>query len=173
MMLLLSPLSGYVSDRFGFRHQTTLGLAIVAIGLFSLATLQADTPMALIMARLAIVGVGTAIFMSPNSSMVMGSVPPSQLGTASASVATSRNIGNAVGLAISSAVLVSVASSSAGLSGVRADELPREALLDGIHASFLVAGCISLVAVFAGVFRPARTRHAEVQPGPTRAATSE
>jgi EmrB/QacA subfamily drug resistance transporter len=173
MMLLLSPLSGYLSDRFGFRHQTTLGLVVVSLGLFSLATIEADTPMALIMARLAIVGIGTSVFMSPNSSMVMGSVPPSQLGTASASVATSRNIGNAVGLAISSAVLVGVASSVAGLNGVRADELPPGALLDGIRAAFAVAGGISLIAVVAGLFRPARTRAPEPQPTATRAAPSD
>jgi EmrB/QacA subfamily drug resistance transporter len=158
MMLLFSPVSGYVSDKYGLRHQTTLGLAVVVVGLFSLATLEADTPMALIMARLAVVGVGTAIFASPNSSTVMGSVPADQLGTASASVATGRNIGNALGLGIASAVLVGVASSSAGLEGsVRADQLPPDALLDGIRVAFVVAGGVSLVAVVASMFRPGRT----------------
>jgi MFS family permease len=164
MMLLFSPVSGYVSDKYGLRHQTTLGLAVVVVGLFLLATLEADTPMALIMARLAVVGLGTAIFASPNSSTVMGSVPADQLGTASASVATGRNIGNALGLGIASAVLVGVASSSAGLQGtVRADQLPPEALLDGIKVAFLVAGGVSLVAVVASAFRPGRMATAEAE----------
>lgn len=159
MMLILSPVSGLVSDRRGFRHQTTAGLVLVSLGLFSLATLGADSPMWQIMARLAVIGIGTSIFMSPNSSAVMGSVPPSKLGTASASVATSRNIGNAVGLAISSAVLVAVASGAAGVSGVRADQLPPDALLDGVRAGFLVAGCLSAVAVVASLaLRPKAAR---------------
>ena len=166
MMLLLSPLSGYVADRYAFRHQTTLGLVIVVLGLVSLASLGENTPMAWIMARLAVVGIGTSIFMSPNSSMVMGSVPPTQLGTASASVATSRNIGNAVGLAISSAVVVGVAASVSGLDGVRTDQLPPAALLDGIRAAFLVAAGVSSIAVVASLFRTG-----SAVPAPTEAAT--
>ncbi|GAB4325586.1 MAG: MFS transporter [Dehalococcoidia bacterium] len=147
MMLLLSSLSGYVSDRFGFRHQTTLGLAIVALGLLSLSTLRIDEPAGLIMARLAVIGVGSAIFMSPNSSGVLGSVPRTKLGVASASVATARNIGNAAGLALTSAVLVGVASASAGVSGIDARDLPPAALLDGVRAAFLAAAVASSFAV--------------------------
>ncbi|MGD9932858.1 MAG: MFS transporter [Dehalococcoidia bacterium] len=175
MMLILSPVSGMVSDRKGFRHQTTVGLVLVSLGLFSLATLGANTPVWLIMARLAIIGVGTSVFMSPNSSAVMGAVPLSKLGTASASVATSRNIGNAVGLAISSAVLVGVASATAGVSGVRADQLPSGALLDGVQVGFVVAGCLSAIAVVASLaLRPkAEGRPAASTVPPVAAVTRE
>lgn len=175
MMLLLSPVSGLVSDRYGFRYQVTLGVALVTLGLFALSTIGPSTPTALIMARLAIVGIGTSIFMSPNSATIMGSVPRTMLGTASASVATSRNVGNAVGLATASAILVGVASASAGLSGVRTDALPPDALLDGIRVAFLVAGCMSALAIGASSFRgkqPARESPAQgqVSASPVRAA---
>ena len=156
MMLLLSPVSGLISDRYGFRYQVTLGVALVTIGLFALATIGPETPTALIMARLAIVGIGTSIFMSPNSATIMGSVPRTMLGTASASVATSRNVGNAVGLALASTILVGVASASSGLSGVRTDALPPAALLDGIRVAFVVAGCMSALAIAASSFRGKR-----------------
>ena len=48
MMLILSPISGRISDRYGFVHQTTLGIAIVSVGLLSLATIQAETPIILV-----------------------------------------------------------------------------------------------------------------------------
>lgn len=118
--------------------------------------------MLLIMARLALIGVGTSIFMSPNSSIVMGSVPLARLGTASASVATSRNIGNAVGLAISSAVLVGVATSVSGLSGVRADQLPADALLRGVRVGFVVAGALSGVSALASLLLQPRRAAATV-----------
>jgi EmrB/QacA subfamily drug resistance transporter len=156
MMLLLSPPSGYLADRFAFRYQPVLGVAMVSLGLLSLSTIQLDTSTPLIVARLALVGIGTAIFMSPNSSAIMGSVPRSMLGTASASVATSRNIGNATGLAMASAILVGVASASAGLGGVRAKDLPADALLDGIHAAFLAAACVSTLAIVASLLRGRR-----------------
>jgi EmrB/QacA subfamily drug resistance transporter len=153
MMLLLSPISGRVSDRYGFRHQTTLGIAIVSIGLLSMATIQADTPIALVMLRLAIVGIGTSIFMSPNSSAIMGSVPRERLGTASASVATARNIGNAAGLAMASSILVAVASSSAGFTASKVADLPPQAILDGVKAAFVAAAAASSLAIIASALR--------------------
>ncbi len=175
MMLVLSPISGLVSDRHGFRYQVTLGVALVTIGLFALATIGPDTPTVLIMARLAIVGIGTSIFMSPNSATIMGSVPRTMLGTASASVATSRNVGNAVGLALASTILVGVASASSGLSGVRTDALPPDALLDGIRVAFVVAGCMSALAIAASSFRGKRpayevTAQSQAAATPMRAA---
>jgi EmrB/QacA subfamily drug resistance transporter len=156
MMLLLSSVSGRISDRYGFRHQTTFGIALVSLGLFTLATMQADTPVPLIMARLALVGIGSAIFMSPNSASIISSVPRDRLGTASASVATSRNIGQAVGLAMASTVLVAVATASAGFSAEQVADLPSGAILDGIQIAFLVAACASCLAIVASSFRAGR-----------------
>jgi hypothetical protein len=93
------------------------------------------------------------MFNSPNISAIMGSVPRSMLGTASASVSTSRNIGNAVGLAITSAILVTVASNVAGVSNVAADELPPDALLQGIRVAFVVGAVLSGFGVVASAFR--------------------
>lgn len=154
MMLILSPFSGSFADRHQLKHQTTVGSALVTIGLLSLATIHEDSWVPLIMARLALIGIGTSIFASPNSSQIMGSVPRAMLGTASASVATSRNIGNATGLAIASAVLVAVASHVSGVSGVRADRMPPSALLDGVRVSFLVAASVSSLSVVAQLLFP-------------------
>jgi EmrB/QacA subfamily drug resistance transporter len=153
LMLLLSSFSGYASDRWNFRFQTTVGSTLVMVGLLSLATLEADTPVAMVVARLAIIGVGTSIFMAPNTSSIMGSVPRSMLGTASAATATGRNVGNAAGLAMSGAILVGVASSASGISGAGAADLPPEALLDGIRVAFLVSGLVTGLAVIATLFR--------------------
>jgi len=156
MMLVLSPISGIVSDRFGLRHQATAGIVMVSLGLFLLSTIGPTTPDAMIMARLLVVGIGTATFMSPNSSGIMGSVPRAMLGTASASVATARNIGNATGLAVSSTVVVVVAHHVSGIDAPNLKAMPPGALLDGIRAAFLVAAGISSMAIAASLFRPRR-----------------
>lgn len=150
MMLVLAPLSGWVADRRGWAHQATLGIGLVSLGLLSLGTLQVDTAVPLVLARLALIGLGAAVFGPPNTSAIMGSVPRKMLGTASASVATSRNVGNAFGLAVGSAVLVVVGGSAAGVS---ASDLPTEDLLRGIQAAFFVAGCLSFLAIFASLAR--------------------
>ncbi len=164
MMLLISPFAGRASDRFGFKHQPTLGVALVCIGLFSMATLHEDSAVPWIVARLAIIGLGAAIFQSPNSASIMSSVPRSMLGTASAAVATGRNIGNAAGLALASTILVGVASASSGISGARADDLPTDALLDGFRAAFFAAACLSSLAIIASLFREKVTQPTAVPP---------
>lgn len=153
MMLLLSPVSGRISDRYGFRHQTTFGIALVSVGLLLMATIDGGTPVPLLVARLALIGIGTSIFMSPNSSAIMGSVSRDRLGTASAAVGTARNIGNATGLAMASAILVAVATASAGFSASRLADLPEGALVDGIRMAFLVAAIASSTAIVASSFR--------------------
>ena len=86
----------------------------------------------------------------------MGSVPRTMLGTASASVATARNVGNAAGLAMASAVFAAWPHSSAGLSGLDVEDLPTAALLDGIRAAFLAAGLVSMLAIAASALREKR-----------------
>lgn len=182
MMLLLSTYSGQISDRHGFRYQTTFGITIVAIGLLSLSTLSAETTAPFIMLRLSLIGIGSSIFMSPNSSDVMGSVPRSSLGTASASLATARNVGTSVGLAISGAVLVFVATRSAGVDvHVSTKELPPDALLDGIRTAFLVASGLSFLGAIASATKPPVARgvlgasggtHAGAPPASQRSAAS-
>ena len=166
MMLVFAPLSGWVADRTGWPYQATLGIGLVSAGLLTLATLGADTSVPLVLARLALVGLGAVIFGPPNTSTIMGSVPRNMLGTASASVATSRNVGNAVGLAVGSAVLVIVGGgASAGLS---ASDLPAEDLLRGIRAAFLAAGLLSLLAIGASLTRGSD----ETRPRPAAATTA-
>jgi len=170
MMLVLSPISGHVSDRYGFRHQTTLGIGIVCLGLLLMSTIDGGTPIPLVMARLAVIGIGNAIFMSPNSSAIMGAVPRERLGTASASVATARNIGNASGLAMASSVLVAVATASAGFSASEVSDLPQDAILDGVRVAFIVAACASGLAVVASSFRgKAAVEAPGIQPLPAAA----
>lgn len=168
MMLVFAPLSGWVADRKRWPHQATLGIALVSVGLLTLASLGADTPVPLVLLRLALVGLGSVVFGPPNTSTVMGSVPRNMLGTASASVATSRNVGNAVGLAVGSAVLVIVAGGAdAGLS---TSDLPPEDLLRGIRAAFLVAGLLSLLAIGASLTqRSGGRKHHEATPTATAA----
>jgi MFS family permease len=155
MMLVLSPFSGRAADRFGLRHQPTVGLLLVCAGLAVLATVGPNTSTPLIVARLALVGTGAAIFQSPNSAAIMSSVPRAMLGTASAAVATSRNIGNAAGLALASTLLVTVAGTAAGVSASRV-EIPPAQLLDGVRTAFAVAAVCSSFAVAASLFRPRR-----------------
>ncbi len=106
---LVSPAAGALSDRIGSRALSSAGLAMMALALLGLSRV-APTGGTLAMAGLlALAGFGSGIFQAPNTSAIMGSVPRERLGTASGMQAAMRNIGMAVGVAVTGAILATVA----------------------------------------------------------------
>jgi len=97
-LFFLSPFSGALSDRIGTRALCTIGMAILAVSLFFMSRLSASATFYSIAWRLVLVGVGTAIFLPPNSSIVMSVLPANRRGIASGTVATARNIGMMIGV---------------------------------------------------------------------------
>lgn len=98
--LLMGPLSGWLSDRFGARLFSTLGMLIQAVGFFLLTILPANFTYIWFAIIIFILGVGQGMFSSPNTSAVMGSVPPEQRGVASGMRATFQNSGSIVSIGI-------------------------------------------------------------------------
>ncbi len=107
-LFAVSPVSGAISDRIGSRLLCTIGMSVLTAALFFLSRLQpTDDPYQIIW-RLAMAGVGTAIFIAPNSSTVMSAVPPAYMGVAAGTVATARNLGMVLGVAFAGAVFNSI-----------------------------------------------------------------
>jgi EmrB/QacA subfamily drug resistance transporter len=100
IMALLSPLSGTLSDRIEPRVLATLGMGISTVGLIPLSFLTPSTPIWLLILDLILLGVGFALFSSPNTNAVMSSVEIRYSGIASSTLATMRMTGQAVSMAI-------------------------------------------------------------------------
>lgn len=100
LMVVLSPFAGRLSDRIGSRLLATGGMVLVAAGLAVLAMVPADVPAAAVVPGMATVGVGMAMFSSPNVSAVMGGARGPQLGIVSALLATMRTLGQSLSLAL-------------------------------------------------------------------------
>ncbi len=100
--LLVAPLSGALSDTMGTRWLATIGSALILTAIILLAILPFRPHPFDVAWRLALMGLGTSVFQSPNSSAAMGSAPRNRLGQASAVLATVRNVGMSLGVAIAS-----------------------------------------------------------------------
>lgn len=137
MMLLWSPISGRLSDRFGSRPLTTAGMVLVCLALFLLSRTHADASPVDFAMRMLLLGIGTSTFSSPNTSVIMSAVPPERLGTASASQTTARTFGNAFGTSVGVAIMASVAASFALENGVAADS--GEAVIQGFRSALVVS----------------------------------
>src|SRR5712664_2900913 len=90
-LILVGPVSGWLSDKWGARGLSTMGLLIASAGFFLLSGFTLTTPYAEIALWLALVGFGIGLFRSPNASSVMGSVPSAKRGISSGVRATIIN----------------------------------------------------------------------------------
>jgi len=104
---LVSPFAGYVADRAEPRVVASIGMALTAMGIWSLSGIGLETSAEAIIASLIVVGVGLGLFVSPNTKAIMNSVPSKFYGVASAMTATMRNMGQAMSMAITTLLMAS------------------------------------------------------------------
>ncbi len=104
---IISPLAGSLSDRFGSKLITTLGLAFQLVGYLLIAGLTVNTSVIGYLLRSAPLGLGIGLFQAPNNSSIMGSAQRSQLGVVSGLLSLTRTLGQTTGIAILGAIWTS------------------------------------------------------------------
>ena len=110
-MGIAAQVSGRLSDRFGPRRFSVLGFSVMVTMALVLSRLTTDAALWMIMAILLVNGLAMGLWNVPNNSMIMGSVPVARLGVVGALSNLTRNIGNVVGQAVASGVVVGVMAS--------------------------------------------------------------
>jgi DHA2 family multidrug resistance protein-like MFS transporter len=100
VVALAAPLAGRLSDRYPPGILGGVGLAILALGMASLALLPSSPSVLDISIRMAICGAGFGFFQSPNLKAIMSSAPAQRSGGASGTIATSRLLGQTTGAAL-------------------------------------------------------------------------
>jgi MFS family permease len=110
--LVSGPTSGILSDRFGSRGIATGGMAVFAVSFVALMLLPVNFPYWAFALLIALNGVGSGMFASPNSSSIMGSVPAEDRGSASGMRSTFQNSGTAVSIGVVFTLMIAGLSSS-------------------------------------------------------------
>jgi hypothetical protein len=82
-----------------------LGMALAGTGLLLLERIGAHTGYGALWWDFLLIGIGMGLTMTPMTAAVMGSVPPERSGIASATTATSREVGGVFGIALLGAVV--------------------------------------------------------------------
>ena len=104
-MAILGPLSGRLSDRFGWRPFTVGGLACSATGIAILTQLAHDSALFHVIGALMLTNSGMGLFYSPNSSSILSAVERERHGVISALLNLIRNGGNVVSVAVATAIV--------------------------------------------------------------------
>jgi MFS family permease len=110
--LVSGPVSGFLSDRFGARGLATGGTALFGATFIGLILLPVDFPYWAFAVLIAANGIGSGMFAAPNSSSIMGSVPPRYRGVASGMRATFQNSGTALSIGVFFSLMIAGLSSS-------------------------------------------------------------
>ncbi|HEY2536737.1 MAG TPA: MFS transporter, partial [Solirubrobacteraceae bacterium] len=158
-MLIASPLAGIYADRHGSRTLAALGMFVSAIGLAGMTTLDVASAYWQSAVWLALVGVGSGMFNSPNTAAMMGAVPAQRRGIAAGARTLVQNTGAVLSIAFVLAIVTSSIPKStlfAVFSGL-AEGLSAEKLapfIHNMHVALWVLAATSLLGTFVCLLRP-------------------
>ncbi len=161
--LLVGPLSGYLSDRYGSRTLATGGLLVSALGLLGLSTVTTSTSYLVLAIYMMLMGGGSGLFTSPNVNALMSTVPPRQRGTASGINTMVSNTGQMLSIAIAFPLVLSQIPEDVMFrvflygGGMADNPAALHAFEQGLHEAFLVSFAITLIAAAASALRPAHS----------------
>ncbi len=145
IMAIVAPASGTLSDRIGIRLPCSIGMLILASGLFWLSRLPPASSTQEIALAMAVCGLGIGIFISPNNSALMGSAPHNRQGIAAGLMATARNVGMVLGIGLSGAIYTTVIAHSYSGSA--------QPIFSAVSAGFLAASIVALLGLLVSLVR--------------------
>jgi MFS family permease len=125
----------------------SIGMALTAAGLLTLSFLAPETPVWSIVALLLILGLGYALFSSPNTNAIMSSVDRRHYGVASSMVATMRALGQLMSMAIAMMIFSVVMGRVQVVPGVYPE------FLTSVRLVFLVLGVLAILGIYASYAR--------------------
>ena len=159
-MVLVSAISGRISDVIPPRWLTLSGMAVMIVGALLVSAASASTAIWDVVWRIAILGVGLGIYTAPTENLLMSSVPVERRGVAAGLVGLFRFSASSVGVAVAGAIYVTVLVAQLGgdapLRGTPADFTAlssdpaaladlKDAAVNGVRVVFLyVAGLLAV-----------------------------
>jgi EmrB/QacA subfamily drug resistance transporter len=146
VIILFAPLAGWMSDRFGSRLLCSIGAAIIVLGQYLIASFTFESSIFQLVLPQVLIGLGWALFNSPNQSAIMSAVSRDQVGAASGMTVTTARVGGAIGIALSGAIMTYALSAS----GLTPEQIEAPESWSAAPRQFLDA--FSFTAHFLNVF---------------------
>lgn len=157
--LSVGPLSGRLSDRFGHLPFTTTGLTLTSVALYLFSTITIRTPISTVFAYMIMIGGGMGLFVSPNISSIMSSVPEMRRGIASAFRATFFQVGFVTSLNVAVLTMTfvipyrTITDVISAVNPVSISESDRLLFLEGLRTAYSWLAIINIAAIAPSALR--------------------
>ena len=149
----VGTLAGALSDRVGCIKPTLLGQAVFSLGLALLSHLPLDMPVGAIVVLLMFTSLGSALFQSPNNSLIMGHASPETLGFVGSLGNLMRYLGQSLGITVSMGVLYGTMSAEAGYRVTSYAEGGAALFMDGLSTVFHLLSLLVIVGLALSLVR--------------------
>src|SRR5204863_390500 len=153
MIVIFAPIAGKLSDRVGSRWLMAGGMTVVAICCLLLSTVTLQSSFWNLLPAFVLGGLGMSFVMTPMSAAAMGAAPVAKAGVASGVLNTFRQVGVALGIGITGAIVANRAAAHGGP--------PPQAFVYGLTFGMRVSAGICLGAAIAAATLVRRYRHVE------------
>jgi EmrB/QacA subfamily drug resistance transporter len=157
--LAVGPLSGTLSDRFGYSRFILTGLGLGSVTLFLLSTTDANTPYSILAIYMVLMGVATGLFLAPNLRSVMGALPMQRRGVGSALVSLFLNVGLSVSLNFAILIMSLTAPYSlitrivSGIGSVSVTASEQMLFMESIKSAYFAIAIVNALAIIPSLFQ--------------------
>lgn len=153
VQLFAAPVAGTLSDKIGPKLITFIGLVLLLISQIGYSLCNLHSSIWLFIVSIAIMGLGSGIFSSPNNSLVMSSVEQKDLGVAGSINSLSRNLGMVIGISSATTILFAAMSHAKGVRVTAYLPKQPEIFIYGMHVVFMISMIICLITVILSGWR--------------------
>lgn len=147
LMAVFSPITGKLSDKINAGKVASIGMAMISAGLVIISFIHSQTSLRMIVPVLILFGIGLALFSSPNTNSIMGSVEKKYYGIASGTIGTMRLVGQMASMGIAMLLF------SLFIGKVEINPSNFNAFILSIRTAFIIFAVLCFVGVFFSLAR--------------------
>jgi EmrB/QacA subfamily drug resistance transporter len=158
----IGPLSGYLSDKYGARGFSTLGMLVSGSAFLLFASLPTGVSYDILVIPMIMDGIGAGMFIAPNIASIMNATPMNRRGVASGMSATLLTTGSLLSLSIAFVIMAAsiplnvLQAIFAGLPVSSTSMVNLDAFTNSMRANFLVMAGLSFAAAIPSALRGQR-----------------